>query len=84
MIAKLADDDFGDQPGTGNPASNRPRRWRRAGDPVFAIAASILATHMRMNFQLGGYVFQNRRHVFADAILLASTAIADLFGDSRL
>jgi hypothetical protein len=80
MIPKLADDNFGDEPGTGDTAGNRSRRRRRTGDPVFAIAASILAPDVLVNFQLGGYVLQNCRYVVADAILRASAAIADLLG----
>ena len=69
VIAKLADDNFGDEPGTGDAAGNRSGRRRRAGHAVLAIAASILAPHILMHFQPGGDMFQNRRHVFADAIL---------------
>lgn len=47
---------------------------RRSGHAVVDMMAGILATPM--NFQPGGDVVQNRRHVFAGAILLAFTAIA--------
>ena len=78
MVAKLADDDLCNQPGTGDASCNRPLGRRRTRHAVFAVAASVLRSHMLMHFQLRRHVFENRRHVFADAVLRTPAATTRL------
>ena len=78
MVAILADDNLGDQSGTGDAAGNRPLRRGRARHAVLAMAASVLRADMLMNFQLGWNMFEYLRYVFANAILSTPTATADL------
>ena len=78
MVPKLADDDLSDESGTGDASCNRPRRRRWTRNAVLAVAASVLRSHMLVHFQLRRYVFENLRHVFADAVLRTPAATAGL------
>ncbi len=79
MVAELADDDVGHQPGASDAPGQGPfRRWR-TGHAVLAVPTSVLRPHMLVDLQLGGNVFQHSGHVFADAVLDAPAMAALLF-----
>jgi Flp pilus assembly protein CpaB len=79
VIAKLADDDLGDEAWPCDAANDRFFRRRRAHHAVLAVAACILRTHIHVDFQLGRHIVQELRFVAAKAILLATATTAGLF-----
>ena len=78
VVAELGDDNLSDQPRSGDAASNRPRRQRRARHAIFAVPAGVLGPHVDVHFELRGDVFQDLALVLADAVL-GPTAAGALF-----
>ena len=79
MIPKLADDDLRNQSGAGDASCNRSLWRRRTRHTVFAIAASILRSHILVHVQFRRHVFENLRYVLANPILRTSATTAGLF-----
>ena len=78
VVAELGDDNLSDQPRSGDAASNRPRRQRRARHAIFAVPAGVLGPHVDVHFELRGDVLQDPALVLADAVL-GPTAAGALF-----
>ena len=69
VVAELGDDDLSDQPRSGDAASNRPHRRRRARHAIFAVPAGVLGSHVDVHFELRRDVLQDSALVLADAVL---------------
>ena len=69
VVAELGDDDLSDEPWSGDAASNRPHRRRRARHAIFAVPAGVLGSHVDVHFELRRDVLQNPALVLADAVL---------------
>ena len=74
VVAELADDDLSDQPRSGDAASNRPHRRRRARHAVFAVPAGVLGPHVDVHFELRRDVLQDPALVLADAVFGSAAA----------
>ena len=74
VVAELGDDDLRDQPWSGDAASNRPHRRRRACHAVLAVPAGVLGSHVDVHFELRRNVLQNPALVLADAVFGATAA----------
>ena len=76
VVAELGDDDLRDQPRTGDAASDRPHRRRRACHTVLAVPAGILGSHIDVYFELRRDVLQNAALILTNSIFEAAATRA--------
>ena len=74
VVAELGDDDLSDQPWSGDAASNRPHRRRRARHAVFAVPAGVLGSHVDVYFELRRDVLQNPALILTNAVFRSAAA----------